>query len=307
MSQPTDSSFIERPLTSLARQVLSGSDEARRDYFAPDRYFVSYPEAEQVHKELEKILRQPRSRRPRNGLLTGSSTNGKTSILECFKARYPRNDNVDGDAAEIPVLLLDAPHDGKLGTLYRDMLFQLGAPANFPSANAPHLAYSSAVSRLARACKVQMIIIDEFHSLANVRDATTYSNGTLKYVKSIPNTLHIPIVLAGGLETTKINIDDQLGKRFWAAELPPWKEGERLGKYLTDLEANLPLKRPSALTNHENGIAKFLFSKSGNTIGNIMELINEVAHDAVGAEERITLPALERAVSFGIRKRLQDV
>lgn len=308
MSQPTSEPDFNRPLTDLARKVLAGSDDARRRYFAPDEYFVGYPEAAQLHAELEKTLHQPKSRRPRNGLITGISTNGKTSILECFKARYPRNDNVEGDAAEIPILMVDAPHDGKLGTLYRDMLDQLGAPENLPSANAPQLAYSSAVARLARVCNVRLIIIDEIHSLASAKDATIYTKATLKYIKSIPNTLRIPVVLAGEPEATAIGKrDGQLAKRFWSANLPEWKEDSRLGKYLADLEANLPLARPSELTNPTNGIAKFLFSKSANTLGNMMELINMVASEAVGNEERITLPALERAVQCGIRMRLQDV
>lgn len=307
MLQLTNSLVPTRHLTDHANRLLAGPESARRNYFAPDRYFVGYDEAVQVHADMERTLRQPVSRRPRCGLIRGISTNGKTSILTCFAARYPRNDNVEGDAADIPVLLLDAPFDGKLGTLFRDMLDALGAPENFPSANAPNLAYAKAVSRLLKACNVRLIIIDEIHSLATVNDGTVYTKQTLKYIKSIPNTLHIPLILVGEPEAKAIGKDKQLANRFWTSTLPQWKNDKRTGRYLADLEANLPLAKPSNLTDAENGIANFLIAKSGNALGNMMELINAVAYDAVGGEERITLSALERAVQSGIRQRLQDV
>lgn len=304
----------ERVLTRRAQELLAGPDDARRRVFAPGGLLVNYPEADQVQNVLDELLNQPASSRPCNLLLTGASGNGKSSILEHFLKKWPRRDNPEGDAVEIPVVKVDAPSNKRLMTLYIKLLDQLAAP-NIrkvqsasgalallnQSARQPQIV-AEAVLQLLRVCGVRMVIIDEIHSLS--KENTEYAKTTLNWIKSIPNECGIPIVLAGEEAAKRIGVDTQLANRFDECTLPLWKWDRRTAQFLVDLEAALPLREPSNLS--DKAIATFLMTKGSGTIGSMVRLIEKAGANAVGTTERITLDGLQRAVNDGIRRRLED-
>lgn len=307
--------FELRPLTDTARRLLEGSDDARRMEFSP-KLFVGYPEAIEVHDILEELINQPKSNRPLNLLLCGVSGNGKTSILETFHNRHPRRDNVEGDAAEIPVVRVDAPSNKRLMSLYLELMNALGAPNHRTALGRARLLeqgmsrtsaqpqiVAPAVLRLLVACSVKMVIIDEIHSLAN-KDKE-YARETMLWIKAIPNLTGIPIVLGGEPDATNIRSDRQLANRFDVCELPVWQADTRTAHFLADLEAALPLRKRSNLL--DPAIAGFLIGNSSGTIGSMLKLIIKAGSRAVGDTEQITLTGLQRAKSEGLRRRLEDL
>jgi hypothetical protein len=97
--------------------------------------------------------------------------------------------------------------------------------------------------------------------------------------------LQIPLVAVGtGEALHAIQSDDQLANRFEPVPLPKWRAGKEYEQLLRTLEAVLPLRKPSHLS--EAALAGKILSVSEGILGEVISIVTRAAVHAVssGAE-----------------------
>jgi hypothetical protein len=136
-----------------------------------------------------------------------------------------------------------------------------------------------------------MLVIDEVHNLlCGTRDQ---QRRFLNLLRWLGNELQIPLVAVGTAEGLRaIQSDDQLANRFTPFGLPPWQGDAEFTRLINTLEAVMPLKRPSGLS--EPMIAQKLLSGSDGILGEVVAIITRAAVSALEAkEERISAKMLD--------------
>ena len=125
---------------------------------------------------------------------------------------------------------------------------------------------------------VRMLVIDELHNLLS--GSRSRQRQLLNLLRWLGNDLRIPLVGVGTGEALQaINSDDQLVSRFEPFMLPLWTEGDAYRRLLGTLEAVLPLRRPSNLTDPALS-AKILTAAEG-VLGEVIAIVNRAAVLAV--------------------------
>jgi hypothetical protein len=114
-------------LNATARTWLELSDEERIFKLHGERW-IRYDRAKEVIDKLDKLIIYPKKQRMPNLLIVGDTNNGKTMIVNRFKEQHPPDDNPDGDAKIIPVIIVQAPPTADEGRFYNHILTQLNAP-----------------------------------------------------------------------------------------------------------------------------------------------------------------------------------
>jgi len=113
---------------------------------------------------------------------------------------------------------------------------------------------------------------------------------SLTLLRWLGNDWHIPRVGVGTAEALRaIRSDDQLTNRFEPIPLPPWTEDEAYRRLLSTLEALLPLRKPSALS--EPVLAGKIFAMSEGVLGEIVAIVTRAAAAAVlsGVRRRVAV------------------
>lgn len=268
-------------LSERARAALSLPDEQRIERIRRARW-IGYTRAQAILAQLDDLLTYPRQPRMPNLLLYGETGNGKTFIVNRFVQRHPATDNLQGDAASVPVLIIQAPPLPSESRLYDAMLETLYAPYN-PRDHVSKKQFQ--VLRLLRAVNTRMVIIDELHhALVGPANQQRIVMNTLKY---LGNALQLPLVGVGTREAIRaIQADPQLASRFRRVELTPWRMDREYRQLLASFERMLPLKQPSQL--HRDPLALPLLAMSEGTIGELAAVLRAAAIAAVrSGRERI--------------------
>jgi hypothetical protein len=256
-----------------------------------DRW-IGYARAEAALSAIEDVLSFPKRTRMPNLLLVGPTNNGKTMIVEKFRRSHPpvpAVDNEDGIAG-VPVLKMQMPAGPDERRFFGAILEELGMN-QWPK---ERIAVQQDMAvRLMRATDVRMLVIDELH---NVLSGTrTQQRRLLNVLRWIGNELQIPLVGVGTAEALRaIRSDDQLANRFEPVPLPPWREDEAYRRLLSTLEALLPLRKPSGLS--EPALAGKIFALSEGVLGEIVAIIARAAAEAVmSGTEAITPRLIEKS------------
>jgi len=256
--------------------------------------FVKYTAAADALAMIEDIYTQPVTHRPRCCLLLGNGNNGKTSVLDEFRTRYPGSDCLAAEAVDHPVLYVMAPPQGQLRMLYKAILKNLGV--RHANSMLTSDLYDLA-TRMIVACGVKMIIIDEFHNiLVNGR----VQKNTLNFLDEFRYMLNdwgVPVVCAGTPDQVENVIDmiDQISTRFNKRRitLPDWQassmETKGLLKCLGDA---LPTSSKTNL--NEGSIRRAIVNHGKGRLGNMVDVIIEAAIDAIQRDESITVDQLNR-------------
>lgn len=255
-----------------------------------DRW-IGYARAEAVLAALEDLLSFPKRLRMPNLLLVGPTNNGKTMIVEKFRRAHlaARGESADGPAL-IPVLKVQMPSSPDEGRFFGAILDALGMPFGPRDRIA---AKQDAAVRLMRATKVQLLVIDELHNLLS--GTAMQQRRSLNVLRWLGNELQIPLVGVGTAEALRaIRSDEQLANRFEPCPLPLWTDDEEYRRLLTTLEAVLPLRKPSHLT--DPAMAARIISAAEGVLGEIIAIVIRAAVKAVetGAET-ISPRMIERA------------
>jgi hypothetical protein len=260
-----------------AVQPLADEDTASRIWRIRMDRWIGYPRADSAIETLEELLAFPQRTRMPNLLLVGPTNNGKTMIVEKFRRAYPAIDaaNSKSRVASVPVLAVQMPSGPDESRFFATILNALGMPHDN---RARLVALQDAALRTMRLTGVKMLVIDELHNLLS--GSRSQQRRLLNLLRWLGNELRIPLVGVGTGEALQaINSDDQLVSRFEPFMLPLWAEGEAYRRLLGTLEAALPLRRPSNLTDPALS-AKILTAAEG-VLGEVIAIIIRAAVLAV--------------------------
>ncbi len=256
------------------RHVLALSDRERMEFLDKPRW-IGYQGAQQILSTLEELLLKPARPRMLNLLLVGDPNNGKTTIVRRFMdVSGQAYVNEDAEAVK-PVILAEAPPSADEKGLYISILERLFTPYR---ATDPIAKLRYQVIHLFRACKVRMLIIDEFHSL--LTGSAIKQREVMNSIKLLCNELAIPIVGVGTREAVRVlHTDPQHASRFDVISLPTWELNADFQRLLAGFEKVLPLKKPSKL--HQPALAMPLHTISDGNLGNLHRLLVECAREAI--------------------------
>lgn len=248
---------------------------------------VIYDRAKEVLARMEDLLDHPPIDRMPNMLIVADSNNGKTWLLRHFLEKHPPDPNPSGDAAIVPVVMVNAPPTPDIGELCASILTEVNAPYR-ESAN--DFDRMNAVKRVLQGISTRMLIIDEIHDM--LTGSAKKQRELRNAIKGLGNYLKISIVAAGIDEAyTVFSTDPQLSNRFYPEPLPLWKLDANLGRLLASIERKLPLRRPSNLKAPEM-LQQISFMSEG-TIGGIYEVLKMAASKAIAnGSECISLELL---------------
>lgn len=277
-------------LLPAIRNLADQPDDIRIRRIRTDRW-IGYARAGAALAELEDLLTFPQRTRMPNLLLVGPSNNGKTMIVEKFRRDHlpGSEENPRDGAVRVPVLKVQMPPAPDERRFFAAILEALGAPDRMT--DRLHLKQDMAV-RMMRATGVRMLIIDEVHNLlSGTRDQ---QRRFLNLLRWLGNELQIPLVAVGTAEALRaIQSDDQLANRFTPFGLPPWQSDAEFARLINTLEAVMPLKKPSNLS--EPLTAQKLLTASEGILGEIITIVTKAAVSAIQAgEEHIRADALDR-------------
>lgn len=276
-------------LTAVACAALALTPAARIERIRTPRW-IGYTRAQALLAKLEELLTHPKTHRMPNLLIVGDTNAGKTMIANRFVQRHPAADNPAGDAATVPVLLIQAPPGPDEGRFYNALLEALAAPY-LPRERVADKQIQ--VLRLLKRIGLRLLIIDELNNV--ITGPVTKQRQFLNVLKYLGNDLHIPLVGLGTQESLRVlQADPQLANRFEPAALPRWRLDPEFLKLLASFEQALPLREPSRLV--EEPLARQLLALSEGSLGELAALLAAAAIQAVrSGRERIdaaTLAAL---------------
>lgn len=273
-------------LSVEAANALNLPTEQRIEYVRSSRW-IGYPKAKEVIGKLEDLLVYPKKHRMPNLLIVGDSNSGKTMIADRFTTLNKAYENEDGQSIVIPVLSIQSPPVPNESRLYSNILEKLFAPYRTSD---PVEKKQYQVIKLMKACNVNMLMIDEIHSMlaGNLEKQRTF----LSVLRNLGNELQIPIVGLGTKDALRaIKTDPQLDNRFKSIYLPRWEYNTDFRRLLASFEYMMPLSKPSNLKNPD--IAKKLMAMSEGLLGELSEIISEATVLAIqSGREKIDLDIL---------------
>jgi len=269
------------------QHILALTGQERIDFLDEPRW-IGYNSAHRIIDSLQGLLHKPKRPRMPNLLLVGEPNNGKTTIVRRFMDLCGKG-YVNEEAEPVkPVILAEAPPSADEKGLYISILERFFTPyrATDPSAK---LRYQ--IIHLCRACHVQMLVIDEFHSL--LTGTPVKQREVMNAIKLLCNELAIPIVGVGTREAVRVlHSDPQHASRFDVLSLPVWQLNQDFQRLLASFEQVLPLQKPSRL--HQPELASVLHTISGGNLGDLHRLLVECAREVIqSGSERITGDIIE--------------
>ncbi len=275
----TDRAISADHLDPATRQLLDLSPAQRIASIDRDLW-IGYGRALEAHERLERILGSERRMRPDNLLIVGASNNGKTAIARRFLSRHVLPEDPAAEWATIPVALLQAPNGPKVSLLLGSILHALGREPGRRTTTAQlrHEAYAAI-----RDVGLRLLLIDDLH---NIR-----GSGIGSVLVELRNLGSVTGVSLGCLATKEIAYvlrqDEQLANRFDLMTLPRWQLDDLdYAKLLATLEQQLPLRRPSGLT--DLPLAEHILVAADGLIGGIASILRQAAIAAIrSSHERI--------------------
>ena len=261
-----------------------------------ERIVVRYPLFNHVRSQLRhcqtfsKIAAEPEC-----ALITGVRGSGKTTMLDSYAAEYPRI--ITSEGVIVPVLTVRVPTPASTKNLVTEFLDSLGDPN--PAAGSVH-AQTIRLRSLIKECKVELIMLDEFHQFLD-RDSYSILYEMTDWLKNFIDKTKLPFALWGLTYSNIIlKTNEQLERRFSIREkITPlaWTphNGQQINeatffKFLKYLDDGLPFVERSRLDSEE--MAFRIYYATNGIVGFIMKLIRRAAFFAIEKD----LPALNLKV-----------
>lgn len=268
------------------RKYLDMSDEERIYFIQKDKW-IDYPLANKVLLKMQDIFNAPKSIRSRGMLLYGDSNNGKTAILKKFYRDFSKNEYIDEDGDLIhlmPIVYVLSESSSDESVMFNKILSAMNVPINHKEKITKikeEVIYHLGIM------KTKLIIIDEIQNV--LQGPYNKMTQLITSLKTLNNTTGIPIILAGTQDAmSAISIDNQTKSRFKPLELANWNNDENFSRFITTIEAMLPLKKASNLyQNYE--VLTYLHELSNGCIGEVIDILKDASIYAIRTKsERIT-------------------
>ncbi|RBQ32785.1 hypothetical protein CRU92_03455 [Arcobacter sp. FW59] len=268
------------------RKYLEMSDEERIYFIQKDKW-IDYPLANKVLLKMQDIFNAPKSIRSRGMLLYGDSNNGKTAILKKFYRDFSKDEYIDEDGDLIhlmPIVYVISESSSDESVMFSKILSSMNVPINHKekvTKKKEEVIYNLGIM------KTKLIIIDEIQNV--LQGPYNKMTQLITSLKTLNNTTAIPIILAGTQDAmSAISIDNQTKSRFKPLELVNWNNDENFSRFITTIEAMLPLKKASNLyQNYE--LLTYLHELSNGCIGEVMDILKDASIYAIRTKsERIT-------------------
>lgn len=268
------------------RKYLEMSDEERIYFIQKDKW-IDYPLANKVLLKMQDIFNAPKSIRSRGMLLYGDSNNGKTAILKKFYRNFSKDEYIDEDGDLIhlmPIVYVISESSSDESVMFSKILSAMNVPVNHKekvTKKKEEVIYNLGIM------KTKLIIIDEIQNV--LQGPYNKMTQLITSLKTLNNTTAIPIILAGTQDAmSAISIDNQTKSRFKPLELPNWNNDKNFSRFITTIEAMLPLKQASNLyQNYE--LLTYLHELSNGCIGEVIDILKDASIYAIRTKsERIT-------------------
>jgi Cdc6-like AAA superfamily ATPase len=235
-----------------------------------------------------------RAGQAKNIFICGTTGAGKTTICERYARLHPRVDS-DGDD-RVVVLYVKVPSPATIKGLASKLLDALGDPKP-ERGSTENITFR--LKKLLKACKVELIILDEFQHLTDNKSDNARKQ-TSNWLKLLIEEANVPIILIGLKESSAIfTLNRQLNRRFSQRyELNSFSWNEKVDKkklqtFLYKFDKMLPLPDDSGLANGDMA-DRFYFASNG-VIAYIIKLLRFAAEEAIEVGLRkITLELLEK-------------
>lgn len=291
-------------LHTAARAALDLPTAERIEHMRRSRW-IGYTRAKQLLAKLDDLLTHPKTHRMPNLLIVGDTNAGKTMLANRFVQLHPADDNPDGDAVIVPVLVVQAPPGPEESRFYNAILEALFAPYN-PRERVAQKQVQ--VLRILKQIGLRILIIDAVHNV--LTGPVNKQRQFLNVLKYLGNDLQIPLVGLGTTEALRaIQADPQLANRFEPAALPRWRLNQEFQMLLASFEQALPLREPSRLADKQ--VARKLLALSEGSLGELSSLLTAAAVYAVqtGAEriDEQSLAALDWVPPSERRRRAESL
>lgn len=268
------------------RKYLEMSDEERIYFIQKDKW-IDYPLANKVLLKMQDIFNAPKSIRSRGMLLYGDSNNGKTAILKKFYRDFSKDEYIDEDGDLIhlmPIVYVISESSSDESIMFSKILSAMNVPVNHKekvTKKKEEVIYNLGIM------KTKLIIIDEIQNV--LQGPYNKMTQLITSLKTLNNTTAIPIILAGTQDAmSAISIDNQTKSRFKPLELPNWNNDENFSRFITTIEAMLPLKKASNLyQNYE--LLTYIHELSNGCIGEVIDILKDASIYAIRTQsEKIT-------------------
>lgn len=234
--------------------------------------FILYPRLQRMVSLLEECRASRHDGDPRSAFVYGQPGAGKSSLKLYFthQVQYRERD----DANELNILSVDIAAPATPKSVASAMLWRMGDRYWDRGTTSVLLGR---VAHFVRRCKVELIVLDEFHHLIK-SGSSNVLHETSEWLKSLINQTNIPVV-AFGMETglAVLETNQQLGRRFPVREeLKPFSidtpEGyQEFARFLYLVDQRLPLAEPSNL--HLSHRVVGIYNATGGIVGHVMDLL----------------------------------
>ena len=274
------------------RKYLEMSDEERIYFIQKDKW-IDYPLANKVLLKMQDIFNAPKSIRSRGMLLYGDSNNGKTAILKKFYRDFSKDEYIDEDGDLIhlmPIVYVISESSSDESVMFSKILSAMNVPVNHKekvTKKKEEVIYNLGIM------KTKLIIIDEIQNV--LQGPYNKMTQLITSLKTLNNTTAIPIILAGTQDAmSAISIDNQTKSRFKPLELPNWNNDENFSRFITTIEAMLPLKKASNLyQNYE--LLTYIHELSNGCIGEVIDILKDASIYAIRTKsEKITKKEIKK-------------
>lgn len=276
-------------LVSGAAKMADLDNETRIAYIRRDR-FVPYKRAEEVLNDFEMLCRVEDAVRPQGRLMVGRSLMGKSTIFNEFLRNHRASDNPEGEAAVVPVLLVQYPDSAKEG-IYPEILAKLNA--RLPG-NAKPQDWRKAAVNLLRSVGVRILLIDELHNL--LEGSANAQRKGLNSIKYLMNELQRPVICAGTVEVLNaIKSDPQMYSRLKRLPLLRFQDDADFQELLVGFEMVLPLREASGLDDVQ--LSSQIFKITMGIVGEVADLLNSAAIYAIESGDECITEDVIKAVT----------
>ena len=271
---------------------------------------IRYPRFKALHQDMRECQALSRlANEPHCLSLEGVTGAGKSTLVRDYAALFPRVNEPTG--TRVPVFYVETPSPVTVKGMAAAMLARLGDPAAYAG---PLWSMNFRLTRLMKACQVELVILDDFHHLID-QDTNRILVQVSDWLKVLIKETNIPFLVVGieGKMDRILDINAQLSRLFAARQtLAPLRyehtDDTRLqefARFVQYAEEALTIALPETLSRAD--LLLRLHVATGGVVGYLMNLLRYAAWlTRQQQHDTITLPTLALAFDKRLSKHLKN-